>query len=133
MFRTTAIAAAIAIGAQAGQDFEKNSKKPDTPVGPAETFYAACELQENVGSDSGVTGLLKLYQIGDLRLNIIGKVGGLNSLQKHALHIHAGAVIDGVCESSGAHFNPFETESHGSYKNDEDAKHVGDLKQLRAN
>ena len=97
------------------------------------SWYAYCEVKENKKSDSGVSGLLKIYQIGDGKMNIIGKIGGLNSNQKHGLHIHEEQVKpNGDCATTGKHFNPMGSMTHGAPYDSTDMRHVGDMANLAA-
>jgi Cu-Zn family superoxide dismutase len=82
--------------------------------------------------DAGVRGVVRFTQVKtEAKVRIHVKVSGLPPNTTHGLHVHTlGNLVDG-CISAGGHFNP-SNSPHGGPTDAADARHAGDLGNVRA-
>jgi len=82
---------------------------------------------------SGVVGVVRFLQPGGGGgpCVIDGTIDGLTP-GDHALAIHESGDISRGCDSVGEHYDPYRSTRHGSPMNGQEARHVGDLGNVRA-
>lgn len=99
----------------------------------ASAHSAVCIFNPVPGQpDAGVRGVVRFTQVKtEARVRIHVKVSGLLPNTTHGLHVHAlGNLVDG-CISAGGHYNP-DASPHGGPTDAADARHAGDLGNVRA-
>ena len=84
---------------------------------------AVCVLQGKAN------GIIHLEQMNN-NTKIYGEIKGLTKNKEHAMHIHQYGDLTEGCDSTCAHYNPFE-KKHGGRIDKE--RHVGDLGNIKAN
>ena len=89
-----------------------------------DNIQAYCKFTQNL--NSGITGIVKFEQssLGGAT-KVKGEVNSLANYQ-HAFHIHESPLVGNNCTTTGAHYNPFNTQ-HGDRTVDKNLRHVGDL------
>ncbi|KAK0219195.1 superoxide dismutase [Armillaria fumosa] len=59
-------------------------------------------------------------------VHITGSIEGLDPSSLRGFHVHTSGNLTGGCDSTGEHWNPFNT-THGGLQDPKDKRHVGDL------
>uniref|UniRef100_A0A061S0X7 Cu/Zn superoxide dismutase n=1 Tax=Tetraselmis sp. GSL018 TaxID=582737 RepID=A0A061S0X7_9CHLO len=97
-------------------------------VGSTLPRHAFATLGQN-GTSSQVSGALSISSF-DSSTTVLGIVTGLEPGQ-HGFHIHESADFSDGCDSTGGHWNPFNTD-HGAPLNSINSKHLGDFGNIQA-
>ncbi|KAK0492886.1 superoxide dismutase [Armillaria luteobubalina] len=63
-------------------------------------------------------------------VHITGSIQGLDPSSLRGFHVHTSGNLTGGCDSTGEHWNPFNT-THGGLQDPKDKRHVGDLENVK--